>query len=70
MGRDGADGIVCISDAGGITLGQDQQSCFVYGMPKAAAATGRLDQVVAMKDIPATIARVIQSGRPARATAR
>jgi len=70
MGRDGTEGIVCISDASGITSGQDQESSLVYGMPKAAAATGRLDCVVGMKDIPATIAKVIQAGRPAGAQAR
>jgi two-component system chemotaxis response regulator CheB len=67
MGRDGAEGIVRVSEAGGITIGQDQESCFVYGMPKAAAATGRLQHVVPLKDIPAKIAAAIESGRAARA---
>lgn len=70
MGRDGADGIVTIADAKGVTIGQDQESSFVYGMPKAAAATGRLDQVVSLRELPRAIAQAIQAGGKMRAAAR
>jgi len=36
MGYDGAKGITMMNRRGAITLGQDEKSCVVYGMPKAA----------------------------------
>ncbi len=38
MGRDGAQGLKLLRQRGYLTIAQDQQSCAVYGMPKAAAA--------------------------------
>ena len=38
MGRDGAAGLKALRDNGYHTLAQDQKSCAVYGMPKAAVA--------------------------------
>lgn len=40
MGRDGADGAKDIVDAGGCVLTQSEQSCVVYGMPKAVDDLG------------------------------
>ena len=44
MGRDGALGLKAIRDEGGRTLGQDEHSCVVYGMPKAAADIGAVER--------------------------
>ena len=46
MGCDGAAGIVHIKQLGGITIAQDQKSSVIYGMPKAAAETGKVDFVL------------------------
>jgi two-component system, chemotaxis family, protein-glutamate methylesterase/glutaminase len=46
MGKDGAQGMLDIRNAGGYTLAQDEQSCVVYGMPKEAVAIGAVDKVV------------------------
>lgn len=40
MGKDGADGMLAMRKAGAYTLGQDEASCTVYGMPKAAKEIG------------------------------
>jgi two-component system chemotaxis response regulator CheB len=49
MGRDGAAGLKAIRDQGGHTLGQDEQSCVVYGMPKAAADIGAVERQVSLE---------------------
>ncbi len=36
MGRDGAEGLLALSQNGAVTIGQDRQSSVVYGMPKSA----------------------------------
>lgn len=40
MGYDGAKGITLMKRRGAMTLGQDEASCVVYGMPKAAYELG------------------------------
>ena len=40
MGKDGAEGLLEMRQAGGITLGQDEASSLIYGMPKAAFERG------------------------------
>jgi two-component system chemotaxis response regulator CheB len=51
MGRDGAEGMRAIKQAGGATLAQDQASCVIYGMPRAAVETGCVDRVAALDDL-------------------
>ncbi len=40
MGADGAQGLKRMKEAGAMTIGQDQDSCVVYGMPAAAQQIG------------------------------
>jgi two-component system chemotaxis response regulator CheB len=42
MGKDGARAMKQVVDKGGLTLAEDETTCVVYGMPKAAAAGNRL----------------------------
>lgn len=51
MGRDGAEGCVSVKNAGGYVIAQDEESCVVYGMPKAAVETGAVDEVLSIYDI-------------------
>jgi two-component system chemotaxis response regulator CheB len=46
MGDDGAQGLGLIKAAGGITIAQSEQSCVVFGMPKAAIERGHAMRVV------------------------
>jgi two-component system chemotaxis response regulator CheB len=45
MGTDGSEGLRLLHDKGAHTIGQDEATCVVYGMPQAAAARGALSQV-------------------------
>jgi len=40
MGKDGADGLLAMRKAGAFTIGQDEESCVVYGMPMVAYNIG------------------------------
>lgn len=40
MGRDGAEGLLKMRNAGAFTVGQDKESCVVYGMPMEAYKLG------------------------------
>jgi two-component system, chemotaxis family, protein-glutamate methylesterase/glutaminase len=54
MGRDGADGIAAVRDAGGLTIAQDADSSAVYGMPRAAADRGA-ELILPLREIPAAL---------------
>jgi len=51
IGSDGADGIIQIKKAGGITIAQDEETSTVFGMPKAAIETGCVDHVLPLTEI-------------------
>jgi chemotaxis response regulator CheB len=51
MGRDGAAGLLALRKAGFHTIAQDEASCVVYGMPKAAAELGAAAAVLPLADI-------------------
>lgn len=55
MGKDGAQGMLAMKNAGAWTIGQDQDSCVVYGMPREAANVGALHEVATLNDIAARI---------------
>ncbi len=51
MGRDGAKGLLRLKNSGARTIAQDEASCAVYGMPKAAAQLNAADQILSIDDI-------------------
>lgn len=55
MGEDGAQGLGVVKAAGGMTLAQSEESCVVYGMPKAAIERGFAMRVVALDAIANTL---------------
>lgn len=51
MGNDGARGMAEMRNAGAFTIGQDEASCLIYGMPKAARAAGGVIREVPLNRI-------------------
>jgi len=51
MGDDGAGGLKAIAQAGGQTIVQDEASCVVFGMPKAAIDNGAAQKVLNLEQI-------------------
>ena len=64
MGEDGADGLLAIKQAGGLTLAQNEESCVVFGMPGAAVARKAAELLVHGDDIASTLVRVARGEYP------
>ncbi len=64
MGRDGAAGLLEMREAGAHTLAQDEATCVVFGMPKAAIDCGAAVEVVALDDVPTRLMRAIELKSP------
>ncbi len=58
MGKDGLEGLRMIKRRGGYIVAQDEESCVVYGMPKAAVDEGIVDAVVSLDSIAETLVRL------------
>jgi two-component system chemotaxis response regulator CheB len=58
MGRDGADGLLALRDAGAETIGQDEQSSVVYGMPRVAFEIGAVTRQMPLDRIGETLVRL------------
>lgn len=58
MGEDGARGLLKMREAGSVTLGQDEASCVVYGMPRAAYEKGAVVQQVPLSGMAGMITDV------------
>lgn len=59
MGSDGALGLQAIRQAGGTTIAQDEATCVVYGMPRAAVALGVVDRIVPLSKIPEALVAAV-----------
>jgi len=55
MGEDGAQGLGRIKAAGGLTIAQGEQSCIVFGMPKAAIERGHAMRVIELEALASTL---------------
>ncbi len=58
MGRDGALGMKALHDLGGQTIAEDESSCVVYGMPKAAVELKGVNHLLPLTEIPARISDI------------
>jgi len=63
MGRDGAQQLGTIYREGGITLGQDEQSAVVYGMPRVAYELGHVMEQVSLENMGRRICEVAKTPR-------
>lgn len=60
MGSDGARGLGSIKQAGGRTIAQDEETCVVFGMPKAAIDMGNVDEVLPLEAIPSRLTALLK----------
>jgi len=58
MGKDGAKGLLAMREAGARTLGQDEASSIVYGMPKAAFEIGAVQRQLSLEKIAPEIVKL------------
>ncbi len=63
MGADGADGLFDMRRAGASTIGQDEATCVVYGMPRSAYQLGAVERQSPLDSIAAVIAELTSSAR-------
>jgi chemotaxis response regulator CheB len=64
MGRDGAVGLKRIRNCGGFTIGQDESTSAVYGMPAAAMSADAVDIQLPLPDICSAVYRLLGAPAP------
>ena len=67
-GADGAQGLRSVHDAGGLVIAQDPSEAEYDGMPQSAIATGMVDLVLPLAQMPAALAEAARGGSAQRAT--
>lgn len=63
MGRDGAQGLLKLKESGAYTIAQDEGSCIVFGMPKAAIALNAASEVLPLDTIPNIVKKIFSIHR-------
>jgi two-component system chemotaxis response regulator CheB len=61
MGRDGAQGLLRLKENGAFTIAQDEQSCAVFGMPKAAISINAANEVLPLDTMPEAVMRIFNN---------
>jgi two-component system chemotaxis response regulator CheB len=61
---DGTAGVAAIKEAGGLTIAQDPDEAFSPGMPRSAIASGMVDHVVPLRDIPLLLGALSEEEAP------
>jgi two-component system, chemotaxis family, protein-glutamate methylesterase/glutaminase len=60
MGKDGVEGLKLVKKFGGKVVAQNEETCVVYGMPKAAVTEGVADYVLPLDGIAQAVSRLVQ----------
>jgi two-component system chemotaxis response regulator CheB len=60
MGKDGAKGLLALKQAGAVTMAQNEESCVVYGMPKAAVDIGATDNVYSLDKMSVALSKAVE----------
>jgi len=60
MGRDGADGAAGLHAKGAYVIAESQETCVIYGMPKAAVEAGIVHELLPLPDIPDALLRSVK----------
>jgi two-component system, chemotaxis family, protein-glutamate methylesterase/glutaminase len=66
MGKDGLEGAKLIKSAGGKILAQSEDTCVVYGMPKAIVDANLADAIIPLEDMASAITSTVLSPAEAR----
>lgn len=59
MGRDGSESVKKLKELGGYCIAQDEESCVVYGMPKAIVEAKMADAIVPLEKIPEIMNKIL-----------
>ncbi len=70
MGSDGAEGLRHLKAAGGVVMAQDERSCVVFGMPKAAIQLGVVDRVLPVDQMAEAVVQLLRQPLPVRRNGR
>lgn len=60
MGKDGAEGVVKIKELGGTVIAESEKTALIYGMPKTAIETGKVDYILDIDEIGIKIIKLIK----------
>ncbi|MGL4875854.1 MAG: chemotaxis protein CheB [Clostridium sp.] len=60
MGKDGAEGIKRVKEKNGVTIAESEETCLIYGMPKAAIETGSIDYILNLESIVSKIEEIMK----------
>lgn len=63
MGKDGLEGLKKVKEKGGYVIAQSEETCVVYGMPKAVVEAGIADAVIPLDKIGETISKIVKNVR-------
>ncbi|MGQ8366531.1 protein-glutamate methylesterase/protein-glutamine glutaminase [Glaciecola sp. 1036] len=60
MGKDGAEGLLALKNAGASTMAQDEKSCVVFGMPRVAIEVGATDTIVTLDQMSQYLSKAVE----------